>query len=113
MTCCAINRSGSEELTVLFKVWHEQNLNQMLKTFLSGFFFPGGRDHVRFLRFCHTLFVFPGFSSPTVEISLSIIPRLSPDDCLALPYLIKGKVLLFCGLLQMQKNVIATWHLTQ
>lgn len=77
MTCCAINRSRSEELRVLFRVWHEQNLNQMLKTFLSGVFFPGRRDHVRFLRFCHTLFVFPGFSSPTVEILLGIIPLMS------------------------------------
>lgn len=83
MTRCAINRSGSEELRVLFRVWHERNLNQMLKTFyffFSGLSFPGGRDHVRFLRFCHTLFVSPGFSSPTVEI-LPVIFPLSQDDC--------------------------------
>jgi len=80
MTCCAINRSGSEELRVLFRVWCKQNLNQMLKTFLSGFFFPRGRDLVRFLRFCHTLFVFPGISSPTIEILLGIISVLCQED---------------------------------
>lgn len=43
MTCCAINRSGSEDLRVLFRVWHEQKPEPDAENFSFWLLLPWGK----------------------------------------------------------------------